>query len=341
LLDENRLKGVTVTHSALDDAALVSTRLVITDPSELADALSSKPPTGAAVELLSWYDVPKGADQRCCFCSNHTAHRLGYLCKFGTEDAKYLVGNVCGREILGDEFIIATRSFKGDIQRQKVIQRLQSFGARAEEFIGWSDSVLFSDDLRQLAALAAQFSSLAGDAFIRLKSLSKAGGMLTQNIQVRDYAAEQSRNEDDKRGPIFKYEEQAIGRLVGSALFDIDSLKDDVYQLKKSVKEAAATAQAITANKGENTTTLKRISKRVSDSHVAARRAIDALSTAQRFFEADNLNNVIRWYSGSSNFTFRVEGGGLSITKGSNEPTLLQAPKPVQWPLIPSLTEIG
>lgn len=296
------------------DVDLINAELVIRDPAKLVGALSSAPPSNTQPTVLQEYDLPNAPDapQRCCFCRTHTVHRKGFLCSFGSR-ALYLVGSTCGPKYCGLQFQQATAKHRDRKKRQDALHRLAAICDSSDALISWCDSSIFDADVKKLIAESKKLKSLAGDAYVRLRSSASSGIPLSKEVRRRDYAAEAQRPSNDRRGPIYRTDTVPIGRVQGDAFLFVDELRDDFHELKVAVRRAVSTYRAVMADSNQKTAALAKVVLETSKALRTAKLSAARISQAHNFFNETNLRNIEDWYTGTSSVNFNVSGSKLLV----------------------------
>ena len=316
------------------DAELSEATLVVTDEAELANALSIPPPPHCPPEIIVEYDLPEQADpRRCCFCQSHTPHRKGFVVRFDSTD-RYLVGSHCGPKYLGLQFRSATGAHSKLKDRQGVLHKLAGIAELAPRIRDWCDDVLFVS-LKEIDAAARALQKAAPDAVIRLRALMNSGGQLSEDIRVRDYAAEASRQDGldgEEPSPIFTVQRSAIGPLRGSALLDVEAIQDAVYALKAHAAQVSSVVSKGTD--GYLTTRLNGLAVEFDRKRDAASEGVSRAQRAHLFFAPDHLAHLARWARQGTNDKLEARGGALVI-EGRAGSVTIAAPPPIAVPPMP------
>lgn len=297
-------------YEPLTDGQLLLETLLVTDVAELEGALSERPPSGTEARLLKYYKLPKSQAIRCCFCKQRQKHQVGYLCTFGTAE-RYLVGNVCGVEVLGNGFKISAKRIQDDIARQTLMARLVAINGRSDQMLAWCNSVLFSECLREIEAAAREIHDVSADLFIRLRASAMSGEMLSISEQVRDIAREFA--QDNRGKPVFKTVQKDIGVLNGTGLFKASEIRTEVHALKREITGLTSALQSLRHGPLASKTNFRKQLKALTSAHENARKAASDIASASRFYAQSNLRLVASVFSKAGQLELEATSLGLRI----------------------------
>lgn len=311
-------------NGGFDDAALRTAQLVI-DPYSVEGLCLSPPAEGAVIKIDGEYHVPDEADPlRCCLCPQHTPHRNGFVI-VADGAARHLIGSTCGPKHLGITFRTAKNQHQDRLNRQGSLHRLDAVLERYDAFRDQCDGVLFSTLFKSLQERSAQFEAAAGDATVRLRSFLLRGAPLTENVSVRDFAAEERREDDKDKTPIYKREPRSVGMLAGGGFLHVERLRETVFAFKnglRTLKQAVAGGTATISTKR-----LATMLKELSDAHGAANAAIASINGAPAFFSMDNLDRLERWSHEGATQKVSWAEGGLEIRASGKAQVIVTTPE--------------
>lgn len=325
-----------VSHQPLTDGQLLVETLLVTDVTELEGALSERPPVGAEARLIKYYKLPKNQETRCCFCKQRQKHQVGYLCTFGTAD-RYLVGNICGNEVLGNGFKLSARRIQEDIARQASLGRLVAIETRSGKLLDWCQRVLFGDGLREIEVAAREIQDASQDLFIRLKASALSGEMMSVSEQVRDVARELKLDNRTSSEPIFKTEQKDVGVLAGVGLFKASEMRTEIYALKRELTNLSTSLQSLRRGPLSSRTNLRKQLKALTNSYDNARKAASDIATASRFYSEANFRLVALVFGRQGQLQLNVTAQGLRVEVPNKSAHIIRNQKFTSLPPIPPL----
>lgn len=318
----------------LTDEQLRSAQLKIENPLEYEGVTSSPPNKEASPVVLAEYDLAKDtAPVRCSFCEQRQPHWRGFIVEFEAPD-RHLVGSQCGTAKLDLDFKQAKGSHAELVSRQACLLRCDQILAQLDKFIAAADVVIFADEVKLVEASAKGFEVAAPDAFLRLRSLSLSGGMLTETVRQRDTAAELERSARVEDGsdlaPIYRQGEVSLSSLKGRGLLEGARLRGRVFELKQALKDFPALMRGDTAT--TSTAKFRAALLRLKQLREEANGAIDMLNGAPQFFSAEHIQSIERWAAGKTRDRIAAREAGL-FANGK----ILQALPQFELPHIPAL----
>ena len=305
------------------DEQLASVDLKVHDPMAVENLSSAKPDPYLTPEILGEYDItPAGGraanpDGPWVWCSHCQAarHWRGFVITNAT-NARHLIGSTCGPVHYGVTFAGARNAYTERARRKSLLHQVARYCASAAAMCEASEQLLKGEELKALDRKREELRKAAPDAFLRLATYASNDSELDEQLQVRDFAAEQRRDErvnSKSKGPaIFKELRRGIGRVQGKALL---RTADDVREWLLRTKNAVL---AIERLRDLGTDELK--TKQLADAVRSVDRAIETASArieecrhAHEFFSEANLLRLERWSASHSGFRLSADGDKLRV----------------------------
>jgi hypothetical protein len=320
----------------LTDAQLASATLETEDPMAVERVTLARPDPDLKPQILFEFHRAT-TDERvwCCHCQAHRPWN-GFVIENETGN-RYLIGSTCGPKYYELSFAQARRQHEELKQRKGLKLRHDVMIAAVEETLAAIHDILHSDGLRALDAVKARFSKYGGDAYFRLSSIALRGGLLTESVKVRDYAAEASRPADfPDDSPLYTFQEQALGPIAGHALVTSSGdCRDCLLDLKRVLLELGKSRCDDTDLL--STTAFQRLVRRAEDAFERAYASIIATRDAPSFFAEAHLERLARWSEQFSSFDLHARDQGLEIVLRSGSPLLVERIASINIPDLPAL----
>lgn len=302
------------TSRRLDDEQLRKEQLVVANPIEMEGITAERPDQSFEPVIVAEYHLPAGQEVRCSYCPQRTHHQHGLVVRFDPSQL-HLIGSVCGPAHLNLHFRHARNQHSELLSRQRYLTRIDAILIRSEMLTAACDEVLFGDQLGDVEAKTSEFRKLAGDTFLRLKSLALAGGALTEASRVRDLGAERRRDERLPKGqvgdPIYRTEMIAIGQLSGKGILHGDMLREPIFKFKQSLGALRSIMKGDTNSIA--TGKLKRAVLDIEEAREAGNASIATLNSAVWFFNPDHIALLVRWANSNSSDRLENKDGLLTL----------------------------
>ena len=333
------------TARRLTDDQLASADLRIADPATVDGYTRDRPDQAHAPEIIGEYDLSPAGGMRtnpdgpwlwCCHCQKDN-HWRGFVIANATGN-RYSIGKDCAAKHYGIEFVSARRTFKDEVTRKGLLERLGAINAVAEEIEVVISQILHSPSLSMIDAKRAEIEKASANAAFLLASAAHTRTPLHEEVQVRDLAAELARDDklpaDADRPPIYKLERRAIGLIDGSAVVrNQDDCRDRLLGLRRAVRQACAIHNGDTD--AVKTNTMKKLVVEAESAHRAAEERLAEYRHAPDFFSATNVDRMARWSVSQSGFTIRPSGGGIEFSAAAS--TTVQMLGAVSLPDLPTI----
>ena len=206
------------TGRRLSDSDLRLAILDYANPLEIEGYTDERPDRDFAPMILGEYHLPAESEVRCSLCEQRQKHQNGFVVEFAP-GRRHLIGGDCGRRELGAEFGRAKSRHNDERSRQRYLRRLDALVVMKDHIIEYCDTVLQGEDRKQLAATNRVLEAVAGNSMVRLRSLLGRGGLLAEDVRVRDREAEKKRDaalpEGAEARPIYTTTTVQLGPLLG------------------------------------------------------------------------------------------------------------------------------
>lgn len=338
------------TARRLTDDQLASTDLRIADPTKVDRYTRDRPDQALAPEIIGEYDLtppggmranPDGPWVWCCHCQKDN-HWRGFVIANATGN-RYSVGNDCAAKYYGIEFSSARRTFKDEVTRKGLLERLGALSAAAEGIYAVIAEALHSSSLSMIDAKRKEIGKACANAAFLLSSAAHSGTPLHEQVQVRDLAAELARDDklpaDADRPPIYKLERRAIGLIDGSAVVrNQDDCRDRLLSLRRAVRQVRAMHKGDTD--AVTTETMKKLVVEAESAHRAAEERLAEYRRAPDFFSATNVDRMARWSDSQSGFTIRPNEDGIEIIT-STKSAIVRRFDAISLPRLPQVTPLA
>lgn len=206
--------------------------------------------------------------------------------------------------------------------------------------LGHIDAIFKSEGLRAVDNKREELTKAAGNVAFQLARIAQTGGMLTEDVRVRDSAAEIERDRretsaDASAEPIFKFERRVIGPLEGAALVRTnDDCRARLVELQRCLRAALAAARAGTDEL--SLSALKKTVQGTEAAHAAALELIPPYRASSSFFSPSNVDRLEQWAAGFSAFSISQGDVGLVLVDGGKR-TVVRPLASVQIPDLPPL----
>lgn len=331
------------TPRRLTDDQLASTDLRITDPYAVDGYTRDRPDPDLAPEIIGDYDLtppggrhanPDGPWTWCCHCQEEN-HWLGFVVANAT-GKRYSIGGDCAAKYYKIEFTQARRTYKDEVTRKGLLQRLGAINAAAAGIDAVIAEALHSSSLSQIDAKRVEIEKACPSASFLLASAVHNGSPLHEEIQVRNLAAEIARDDkvaaDAEQPPIYTLERRAIGFIEGSAVVrKQDDCRDRLLRLRRAL------AQVSEMHKGDTnavtTDAMRKLAIEAEGAHRAAEEHLVAYRRATEFFTVTNVDRMARWSEAQSGFKIRQNEAGIEFSASGKSVTV----KPLNMISLPAL----
>lgn len=317
----------------LNDEQLRTAALELKNPLETEGLTDERPDKTYAPTIVAEYQLEPGSEVRCTYCKQRQKHRRGFVAEFAP-GARHLIGSNCGETKLDLAFRKAKSSHSDLRARQRYLLRLDRLVNQHEKLIEYCDSILFGLPLKRLSSVSGELEKAAGNSFIRLKALIGSGGMLAEEVRVRDVEAERKRAErlsdDAEPKPIYKNERVQLGPVMGRGVLQAERIRSAVYGLKSEFKAL----RELRSSDTDSLTTrhLQKALGKVDDAAAKAETAITLLKSAPAFFTPENVERLERWARSYTSGELRMVDGGLQAGK-----TIISPLQSVEVPGLPDI----
>jgi len=327
----------TATQTTLDrpvephvsDAELLARQFTTDDPESLDNLCLMVPETDQAPVIEFAYNLtPSKREERpyvrCAHCK-YPNHWRGYVMRY-PDGRRFLVGKDCGAKIYGADFTLVENRFDEQRTRKGYLRRLGNVRVAFPELLRAVGDILHDHPVfTQYQACRRELHDNLPNLCRQLSLVaSRRQGMLAVEERVRDYAAEQRRDEHQKEEqeevakltltqrkklrkkgllpkkderPIYRTIERHVGRLAGDSLFVSGiSPRQAVLECHDRLK---AIFREITNRGSENITTtqLRTLVRELGDILDRIDGQLDFLNAVPSFFNPENLLTVAAWAS--------------------------------------------
>lgn len=322
----------------LSDAELLEQQFKTDDPENLSGVSSALPTDYKDAEIEFWYDVNPGSGKTtedrsyvwCAHCGKVT-HWKGYVMK-SSSDARFLIGaETCGRKLYGLDFNQTENKFDTLRSRQNYLFRWNATIEALPNAVDGLSEFLKNPILRQFEEARSGFEREMNDLYVQLnKAISRNDGRLLIDERVRDFEAEQRRNDtydqEDQafeasrqsmtltafkeqrkefkkqkntrnRGEIYKTVQRETGRIAGddflkSRATPIQIISGCIADLRNLHGEMKGQATEQFSNQ-KMSTTLTKVKNYIANVETELKR----LRAASGFFQLNNLTTIATWTS--------------------------------------------
>lgn len=261
----------------IDDRGLRTAQLLVEDPLLIPGVSEDRPDLTFSPVIVAEYHLPNSHPAlRCCYCQSRTSHWNGFVVQFRPEKL-HLIGSVCGPTQFNLQFGLAKRAHKDLLDRQGFLRRLDSIIARAPVVVEACNDLLRSAELQRVESASSSLLSIQTDAMMRLRSLARNDGMLFENVRVRGSQTER----------------RQLGKLMGLGILEAQSLRMDIFALKRHLANFPSAAKIDTDSRTNRQ--LRAILTATESLYSAALSAIHTINDAPNFFVQINLDRIVSW----------------------------------------------
>lgn len=323
----------------ISDGQLLQEKLRIDDPSELINISQERPDPSLTPEIIGEYHFDKNSCEsiRCCHCHD-TPHWNGFLIR-DESLSRYTIGSTCGPKYYQLSFNTARNNHKELLNRQNYLKRINLISQNSDNLIRSYESIVNSQYLHNFEAKRKELINKAPDPALRLARFA-TGDSLTETVQIRDYAAEERRNNenpDNQSGnPIYTFELRPIGQLQGIAMvYEKGDLREEIDKLKEAIEKILSVANNPTDS--ISTKNLLDIIRQFDKLSESVQRAYRDTEAANDFFSLENLERLKLWSKRFQHFKLDHENGKLLISLKNHKRATVSPLKQLLLPPLPSM----
>lgn len=317
-------------HSArqLSDQDLRHRVFTISNPEELPDLVPNIPQSDIVPEIEYAYDVTprkNGSRRELVFCAHcgYPTHFRGYVVKYGA--CRCLIGKDCGSKLYGADFHSQERGFSEERRRQLNLVRLDQAIKAFPNLLRSLAEIVIDPSTEIFDQTRSVFRTKLPNLWSRLSAFSDGLSDLTVMEEVRDYAAEQRRDErsgadensdtqDEQSEPIYTFMSRSIGPLHGAAFcqHDLRSAVTTFREAHERLKNEFYRLQRIDTN----TLSTRQISNLINSTDADVTKLLKyerPMSVVTSFFGPENLGRIAEWANQSPVVQGQYEARGPSL----------------------------
>jgi hypothetical protein len=318
------------------DSDLLEAEFRVRDPLNSVEGLVCSKPDPDETPFGGRISNPDEPYIWCCHCQKDT-HWKGYVVENGNEN-RFTIGNNCGHDHYGASFSASEKHFNEKRARQGVLRAFLRLCSKIDGLEEEINSVLACEALKQHDGKREEMRRAAPKAFTALKRAVERGSLSaikkTRNVEAemeraeryeralshfRSHSSEKRRQLRDEglmpeidEKPIIDSNSVDFGHVVGTSVLGFDDPRSDALEVREALSDFRKIEKAGTETFASKEIVTKR--KRLMEATKALSGSLISISFAEAFFEHENLIRIANWSACFRGFTFRLDGGHLSVT---------------------------